>query len=124
MSEDRWAGTSWRIVAVDEQAIVGEATLVFDDAGRVAGKSVINRYFGSYRAEGDTLTFGPLGSTMMAGPPEAMAEEQLVLRGLEGVEGADPEPSEDGTLSLRGTTAVRLAPAVPPGAAGSPAPLV
>ena len=46
-----------------------EITLGFDTQGnRVYGSSGVNRYFGNYTQKGNQLQFGPLASTMMAGP--------------------------------------------------------
>lgn len=54
-----------------------EITLGFDGKDkRFFGRSAINRYFGTYKTEGDRLTFGPAGSTMMAGPGHLMAAER------------------------------------------------
>lgn len=41
---------------------------------RIAGQ-VVNRYFGSYEQDENHITFGPIGSTMMMGPQEAMQVE-------------------------------------------------
>ena len=41
---------------------------------RIAGQ-VVNRYFGSYEQNDQHITFGPIGSTMMMGPQEAMQVE-------------------------------------------------
>lgn len=50
-----------------------EITLGFDGKDkRFFGRSAINRYFGTYKTEGDRLTFGPAGSTMMAAEREYM----------------------------------------------------
>ena len=37
---------------------------------------------GEYVVDGDLLTCGPLAGTMMAGPPEAMDQEQRLHRAL------------------------------------------
>ena len=49
---------------------------------RFFGKSAINNYFGSYTLDGDKITFGPAGATMMAGPQELMTAEQEYLQFL------------------------------------------
>ncbi len=41
---------------------------------RIAGQ-VVNRYFGPYEQNKNQITFGPIGSTMMMGPQEAMQVE-------------------------------------------------
>ena len=47
---------------------------------RVAGCAGVNRYFGSFKLTSGSIKFGPLGSTMMAGPD--LAYEQFVLEML------------------------------------------
>ena len=62
-----------------------EITLGFDGKDkRFFGRSAINRYFGTYKTEGDKLTFGPAGSTMMAGPGHLMAAEREYMQFLPG----------------------------------------
>lgn len=54
-----------------------EITLRFDGSnGRFGGSGGVNRYFGGYQATDGKLTLtGPIGSTMMAGPQDAMDQE-------------------------------------------------
>lgn len=60
-----------------------EVTIAFDAKDkRFSGKSAVNRYFGTYTVEGETLTFGPAGATMMMGPQELMSVEQDYLKSL------------------------------------------
>ncbi len=76
-------GTSWRL---DSWSHAGsdprdfEITAEIDGQG-VAGKAAVNRYFGPLE-HGPDGTFRPglLGSTMMAGPEDAMQAEQVFLR--------------------------------------------
>ena len=42
---------------------------------QMSGQAPVNSYFTDYTTEGEKITFGPIGSTMMAGEPEAMAAE-------------------------------------------------
>jgi heat shock protein HslJ len=60
------------------------ADLTFGDDGRVTGCATVNRLTGSYAVDGDTLTCGPLAGTLMAGPPEAMDQEQRLHQALVG----------------------------------------
>ena len=46
------------------------------DAGRVAGTGGCNRFGGSYKLEGDALSFSPLAATRMACPEAIMKAEQ------------------------------------------------
>ena len=56
--------------------------------GTVAGRSGVNRYRADYELDGQSLRLGVAASTMMAGPPEAMAAESAFLTLLGGVQGA------------------------------------
>jgi heat shock protein HslJ len=60
------------------------ADLTFGEDGRISGCATVNRLMGSYAVEGDALTCGALAGTMMAGPPEAMDQEQRLHRALVG----------------------------------------
>jgi heat shock protein HslJ len=71
-------GRTFRVAEIDGVATLDSPTaeITFGDDGRVTGRSTINRFSGPYRITGDTLTPGMLVGTMMAGPPEAMRQEQ------------------------------------------------
>lgn len=58
-----------------------DVTLRFDE-GKVSGKAPVNRYFGDAAVSDTALTFGPLATTQMAGPPEAMTAETGYLKAL------------------------------------------
>ena len=77
------AGT-WRFTALEGAELdgAGRATpfLTFDGDGQVFGLAGVNRVRGTWRLDAQTLTFGPVVSTLMAGPPDAMTREQQVLR--------------------------------------------
>lgn len=64
-------------------------TAEFKD-GQVTGTAGCNRYFGSYETDGDSLTIGPAGSTMMYCPPEElMLQETAYLASLSNVASYD-----------------------------------
>ncbi|MEN8255971.1 MAG: META domain-containing protein [Verrucomicrobiota bacterium] len=50
--------------------------------GKLSGHAGVNRYFGNYELDGAALAIGPAGSTQMAGPQEAMEQEQRFLKDL------------------------------------------
>ncbi len=75
------------------------AFLTLDGDGQVYGMSGVNRVRGTYTLEAGRLTFGPLASTMMAGPAEALQAEQA-LQALLGVP-LELESDDDGALVLR-----------------------
>lgn len=60
-------GTSWNLVEMNGEPVPeeGEATLDFDE-GQANGKSFCNSFFADYELEGETLSFGPIGATLMA----------------------------------------------------------
>ena len=75
-------GQTFRVVEIGGAPAldVPTAELTFGDDGRVTGRATINRVFGPYAIDGDRLTFGALGTTMMAGLPDAMDQEQRLLQ--------------------------------------------
>lgn len=83
LTDSKWSLTG----AADATLPNFEITLEFAD-GKVAGKSAVNRYMGSFEsANPGELKFGPLATTMMAGPEDAMAAEQAYLAELAKVNG-------------------------------------
>jgi len=79
-----FVGRAFRVVEIDGVATLEEpvADLTFGDDGRVTGCATVNRLFGPYTLDGDRLVAGPLAGTLMAGPPEAMDQEQRLHRVL------------------------------------------
>ena len=77
-------GRSFRIVAIDGVAALEQPTaeITFGMDGRVTGRATVNRFAGPYALDGPVLTLGPLAGTLMAGPPEAMEQEQRLHRAL------------------------------------------
>ena len=79
---------SWTLVAVDGRPVpeVGETPMlqIFRD-GTAAGISGVNQFQTQLDAGDGRLSFGPVATTKMAGPPEAMALEDSFLTHLEAV---------------------------------------
>lgn len=84
-------GTPWQATMVNnnQQAVTGliEGTTItanFSADGNVSGKAGCNNYFGGYQVDGDKLTIGQLGSTMMAcvEPAGVMEQESAYLAQL------------------------------------------
>jgi len=50
----------------------------------ISGRGGVNRYMGAVPTGGGTITFGPLATTLMAGPPAAMEVERTYLQALQG----------------------------------------
>ena len=60
-----------------------DSQLTMDGAGTASGNAGVNTFNGSYDAPDDgVLTFGALATTMMAGPDNAMQQEQAFLKAL------------------------------------------
>jgi heat shock protein HslJ len=80
MGDNAIAGTSWVV-----QELGGVVTtdpkpqLAFDEDGRVTGTTGVNRVMGRYEVADGLLTVADAATTRMAGPPEAMEQEQRLL---------------------------------------------
>lgn len=80
--------TSWTLVSITTDK--GEAalpkkhgiTLAIDENGRITGKSGVNQYFGSFTMVKGKISWGQMGCTEMAGPPERMDAESLYVKSL------------------------------------------
>ncbi len=82
---------SWQVVRIGA-APVQRVELDFAADGTVSGSTGVNRLHGGYEVRDGTLLVGPLVTTLMAGPPAAMAAEARLLAVLAGplrVVGAD-----------------------------------
>jgi heat shock protein HslJ len=64
----------------------GKATLAFAEAGKASGNGSCNRFFGTAKIEGQTIHFGPLGSTRMACAGAVMDQETKYLNALQAAE--------------------------------------
>ena len=80
-----WKLTELRGVPVRTAAKQREPHLILQPEGqRLAGSGGCNRLMGSYRLDGQTLSFGKVASTMMA-CPDGMEQETAFFRSLEQV---------------------------------------
>jgi putative lipoprotein len=79
-------GPTWLAVGIGGTVVAegSRPTVTFTPQGRFQGTGGINRFNGSYRVEGDVIEFGPAMSTRMAGPGDAMRQENLFLAVLAG----------------------------------------
>ena len=77
-------GSEWTLVDLCGSKVMdgSKASLSFSKEDQVAGNASVNRFFGTFKVEGETLKAGPFGSTQMAGPPEAMKQESTYLTAL------------------------------------------
>ena len=80
MADNAIVGTSWVV-----QELGGATTsdpkpeLAFGDDGRLTGTTGVNRVMGRYEVAEGLLTVADAATTRMAGPPEAMEQEQRLL---------------------------------------------
>ena len=132
---------AYEVVEIDGSAVTGRRpTIEFgptdaNGTGRIGGRAPVNRFHGSYTLDDDVVTVGPAATTMMAGPPEAMAEERrffdvltgeplsvevrgdaVVLRGTATSLRLERPSGDDGTLVVRGSVLYRERIAMPTGA--------
>jgi heat shock protein HslJ len=115
-------GVEWQLATLNgSQAPAGQkqVTAVFD-AKSLSGFSGVNTYSGPYAAGAEgAFKAGPLASTMMAGPPEAMQLESGYLKALQE---ATTYYAADGKLTLYGqdgTVLITYAAAKPASLPGS-----
>jgi heat shock protein HslJ len=80
-------GTNWTLLSINSEAALPGSLITADFAeGKIAGSAGVNNYFASYEVEGDVLTVGPAGSTMMMGPENLMEQEWAFLSALQTAE--------------------------------------
>ncbi len=72
--------------------------LSFDPTEMRVNGRVVNLYNGTYTVSGDKISFGPLASTMMMGPMDAMQTEQDYFQFMSTVESYD---LKNGRLTLK-----------------------
>jgi heat shock protein HslJ len=106
---------SWDVTAVPGAALPADTGhrpwLTFDGDGQVYGLAGVNRIRGTWSIDGNTLTFGPFVSTLMAGPPDAMAVESalhevlarpLTLHTADGARATTSDPVDDPSVAAAG----------------------
>lgn len=80
MADNEVAGTSWVVEELAGAAVAAPMPqLSFGDDGRVTGSTGVNRLMGRYELADGTLVVRDAVTTRMAGPPEAMEQEQRLL---------------------------------------------
>ncbi len=96
----------WSVAEIDAAATLGSARpeLAFTAEGHLSGSGGVNRIAGSYRYDRGTLEIGSpvssaLASTKMAGPPEAMNQEDRFVRSLD--RKLSVTAQDDGSLLLQ-----------------------
>lgn len=85
LAPETLADTGWGIIAIDGRPIAPAENYQLEfGAGRLSGQAGCNRFSGSYRESGRTLTPGPIMSTRMACPEPRMTHERRMLALLGG----------------------------------------
>lgn len=102
---DAHAG-AWEVTGVNNgrqavaSLVAGSAiTLDLEPGGRVTGNATCNRYVGAYAVDGEAISFGPLATTRMACPSDALAEQERAY--LVALEAAAAWSARGGRLELR-----------------------
>lgn len=82
-------GEPWFLVGASVSSVpMPEGVVLTFEADRVGGRAPVNSWSAQYSASAaGALEFGPIASTRMAGPEEAMRAEDAYLALLEGVDG-------------------------------------
>lgn len=105
--EPTLVGTTWSATGVNngQEAVVSmvagtEVTAEFADDGTVSGSGGCNTYTGTYTAEGEALSVGPLASTLKAcAEPEGVEQQEAQF--LAAMERATTYRIDGTTLELR-----------------------
>lgn len=106
-NEPTLVGATWSATGVNngQEAVVSmvagtEVTAEFADDGTVSGSGGCNTYTGTYTAEGEALTVGPLATTLTAcSEPEGVEQQEAQF--LAAMERATTYRVEGTTLELR-----------------------
>ncbi len=85
------AGRSWTAIQLNGKDIPTEPakiTIEFMEDSRIGGFAGVNRYFGGYSSpRPGSVSFSGVGSTKMAGPPDAMQRETEFFNALSAADG-------------------------------------
>lgn len=109
--EGEWTLEAFGGASELEPAAADVTTTLKMSGGTANGSGGVNSFSAEYEApEGDAVTFGPVTSTMMAGPEPAMEQEARFFKVLEDTERFE---INDGKLVLSGEGSDTLAVLVP-----------
>ncbi|MFW5772371.1 MAG: META domain-containing protein, partial [Phototrophicaceae bacterium] len=98
--EAQLAGSQWLLVSLDDTPVVegSEVTLAFGEDRRVSGSGGCNSFGGSYSADGDSIDFGMLVSTLMACMADDLMEQEAAY--LAALESATTYAIDGDTLTI------------------------
>lgn len=96
------------VVEVDGAAVDASlsATVAFEDQGAVTGDAGCNRFGGSFKQDGGSISIGPLMSSRRACEPVIMETERKILASLQASRSL--AVSEDGVVLLSGDAPHRI----------------
>lgn len=100
----------WTIESINGESVLADSgvSMMFDaDAGQVSGRGGCNSYGAAIMLTGESLTFGPARSTMMACTDALMRQERALLDTLAEVSSFSLDG--DGTLTLSGSAGTIIA---------------
>jgi len=80
-------GSEWRPIQVGSSRVPSDTNIFvqFTGDGQLAGHGGCNRFFGSYKINGNAIEIGPVGATRMACPESIMNLEMALFIALEAV---------------------------------------
>lgn len=78
-SDGSFKGKNYKLTYAENGA---DITLGFSPTENKYHGRVVNNYFGMYTIDGNSIKFGPTGSTMMMGPQKLMQAEQNYFQTL------------------------------------------
>lgn len=86
LRQNELAGTRWRVETIAGKSLPGmiESNVAFDADGRISGTAGCNRFSGRYRLNDGELSVANLITTRKICFPAIMAQEESLLRVLEG----------------------------------------
>jgi heat shock protein HslJ len=101
------AGTQWVLSTLGGNTPLADTqvTLNFGEDGRVSGSDGCNRFTGAYTESGESLTFGPLATTMMACPENITVQATLFGVALQSTQSFTMTENELALMRNNGTLA-------------------
>jgi heat shock protein HslJ len=98
--------TAWTVTSINGAPMVPNAppTMTFASDGQVGGSGGCNGYFAPYQTDGERLTIGPLGSTLMLCEGPVGAEETAFFSGLGGA--SSWRITDTGNLEIEGAAMI------------------
>ncbi|MEV7972648.1 META domain-containing protein [Cellulomonas sp. NPDC089187] len=110
---DEVVGRSWMLTDLSGDDVGDRAPVLhFEQDGQVYGHGGVNRVRGTWSLTDGRLVFGPMVTTLMAGPPQRMAVERALL-GLLATPLTITVAEDELLLSAQDGHTARLVPAPP-----------